>query len=121
MITELSGLGDAMQDGVLYGDPSNGTAFSYVEVPRLSHQGMLYTSNVITPLLDFIELSGPAPNPIDNSSMIFPVYLLCSAVAFVLFLLLIPSLAYTLSSLPLAYEAVAEFLYYPYYCTYYLL
>lgn len=106
MITELSGLGDRMENSVLYGDVAANTAFQYVEIPGLSHQGMLYTKDVITPILDFIELSSPAPNPIDNSNMIFWTYLFCSAIAFLSFLLFIPALTYTFTSLPLVYDIV---------------
>jgi hypothetical protein len=106
MITELSGIGDAMENNTIYGDIASGTAFEYVEVPGMSHQGMLYSVKVIKPLLDYIELSIPAPNPIDTSDMVFWKYLLCSAAAFISFLLFIPALTYTITSLPLVYEIV---------------
>lgn len=106
MITELSGIGESMENSVLYGNPAQNNAFMYTEVPGMSHQGMLYSKSVIKPLLDFIALSSPAPNPLDTNDMIFMSYLLCSAAAFVLFLLLIPAVAYTLTSLPVFYETV---------------
>ncbi|MCC8128286.1 MAG: acetylxylan esterase [Clostridiales bacterium] len=106
MITELSGLGNAMENDTLYGDPTAGTAFQYTEIAGMSHQGLLYDKQTISTILDFIELSSPAPNPIDTSDMIFLTYLLCSAVAFVLFLFLIPSLAYTFTRLPIIYGII---------------
>lgn len=106
MIGELSGLGESMKEGVLYGDPKENNAFMYTEVEGMSHQGMLYSSKVIEAILNFIELSSPAPHPIDNSKMIFWSYLFCSAAAFVLFLLLIPAIAYTMTTLPGVYEVV---------------
>ena len=106
MIAERSGLGDTMQDDTLYGDPAAQTAFMYSEIEGMSHQGLLYNHETITDILNFVQLSSPAPNPIDNTQMVFYAYLVCSAVAFIAFLFFIPSLAYTLTSLPLFYSAV---------------
>lgn len=106
MITELSGIGDAMEDGVVYGSVEDSTAFEYVEVPGLSHQGMLYDNDVIKPMLDFIALSSPAPKAIDTNSTVFVGYLLCSAICFITFLLTIPTLTLLLCSLPGIYAIV---------------
>lgn len=106
MVAEKSGIGAAMVDGTLYGDPEANTAFEYVEVSGMSHQGMLYSVKVIKPILDFIELSSPAPNPINNNNMVFWWYLLSSAVAFIAFLFFIPSFTYLLTSLPIFYNNV---------------
>lgn len=106
MIAELSGLGNAMENNVVYGNPAESTAFQYVEVAGLSHQGMLYDNNVIKPMLDFIALSSPAPKAIDTNNTVFVSYLLCSAVCFITFLLMIPTLALLLCSLPGIYSIV---------------
>ena len=106
MVAERSGLGDAMEDDTLYGDPVSENAFMYSEISGMSHQGLLYNHETITDILNFVQLSSPAPNPIDNSNMIFYSYLLCSAVAFFAFLFFIPALAYTFTSLPVFYSAV---------------
>lgn len=78
----------------------------------MSHQGLLYNHETITDILNFVQLSSPAPNPIDNTQMVFYAYLVCSAVAFIAFLFFIPSLAYTLTSLPL-FTARSTFLWCP--------
>lgn len=106
LIAQRSGLGDDFVIGELYGDPSEGTAFQYIEMPGMTHQGELYSTVTISHILDFIGMSSPAPTPIDNTSMIFPFYQITTACCFVLFLLLIGALGYTVSSLPGIYRIV---------------
>ena len=106
LVAEKSGIGDAMENDVIYGSIEDNNAFEYIEIPGMSHQGLLYDSATIQSILDFAELSSPAPNSIDTDNMVFPYYLICSAVAFICFLLFIPSLAYTITSLPLIYKIV---------------
>lgn len=105
-VAEKSGLGDELVINQLYGDPVVGTAFQYIEIPGMTHQGELYSSVTIGHILDFIGMSSPAPVSLSNSDMIFPAYQITSACCFIVFLLLIAALGYTLTSLPIVYEIV---------------
>ena len=105
LVADLSGQGSALKNDTVYGDFANGTAFEFIQ-SKTTHQGMLYSASVIIPLLDFIGQASTAPNPIDNANMVFPLFLLCSAVAFLLFLFFIPSLAYSLTTLPVICDIV---------------
>lgn len=104
MVREKSPLGDSLQIGTVYGEPEAGTAFMYNELERITHQQQMYSGEVIKEILDFIELSSPAPSPIDNSSMIFPWFQFCSAVCVVLFILFVGAFAYMLTCLPMFFE-----------------
>lgn len=106
LVASRSGLGERFTIGELFGDPSEGTAFQYIEMPGMTHQGELYSTVTIGHILDFIGMSSPAPIQLDNSDMIFPFYQIVSACCFILFLLLIGSVAYTLTSLPGIYSVV---------------
>lgn len=105
-IAEKSGLGEAFEIGKFYGDPADGTAFQYVELKGMTHQGELYSKQTISTMLDFIGLSSPAPVARSNADMVFPWYQVVSAFCFILFLLLIGAVAYMLTSLPGIYPLV---------------
>ena len=106
MIRGLSGMGDSFEFGKIYGDPAAGTALQYVEIEGLTHQWELYSTETIATMLEFIDLSSPAPVRMDSRDMIFTTYLFISSICFVLFILFFLALAYCLTSLPLIYEAV---------------
>lgn len=106
MVAKKSGHTDDFEIGKLYGDPANGTAFQYVEIPGMTHQGLLYSKIAIGSVIEFIERSCPTETPLSASSMIFPLYQVISACCFVLFLLMIASLAYLFTSLPGIYSVV---------------
>lgn len=106
MMRNLSGLGDSLEFGKLYGDPADGTAFQYVEIEGLTHQWELYSRKTITAMLDFIDLSSPAPIQMSSTDMVFPTYLAVSAICFVLFILFFLALAYLFTSLPVIYEII---------------
>lgn len=106
LCAERSGVGDAMEDGVIYGSIEENNAFEYVEISGTTHQGLLYSPRTIKVLLDFIQLCSPTETALDSTSMIFLGYLCCSAVAFLSFLFFIPALAYTFTSLPGIYSIV---------------
>lgn len=106
LCAERSGVGDAMEDGVVYGSVEDGNAFEYMEISGTTHQGLLYSPRTITVLLDFIGLCSPTETSLDSTSMVFLAYLCCSAAAFLSFLFFIPALAYTFTSLPGIYSLV---------------
>lgn len=106
LVAEKSGLGDEFEIGKLYGDTAEGTAFQYVELDGMTHQGEIYSSKTIGTMLDFIGMSSPAPNPIDTSNMIFPMYQVSTAVCFILFIVMIGALAGLFTSLPFVYSIV---------------
>ena len=105
-VRELSPQGESLEVGMMYGEPENGTAFLYNELERITHQQQMYSGDVIKEILDFVELSSPAPSPIDNSSMVFQWFQFFSAVCVVLFILFVGSLAYMLTCLPVFYETM---------------
>lgn len=105
-IAEKSGLGDEFEIGKFYGDASEGTAFQYVELEGMTHQGELYSKRTISTMLNFIGLSSPAPVALPDSDMIFPAYQVTSAICFLIFLVLVPAIALLIASLPGIYSIV---------------
>lgn len=105
-VAEKTGIGDGMEKEVIYGNFEENNAFEYVEIPGMSHQGLLYDSATISSILEFLGQSSPAPSPLETGNMVFPYYLICSAIAFISFLFFIPSITYTITSLPGVYELV---------------
>ena len=105
LLYELAEQGKDLEFGKLYGDPNEGTAFKYVELP-VTHQQQMYNKEVIGEMLDFIELSSPAPNPVDTDDMVFRSFQFFSAVCSVLFICFVGALAYTLSCLPVCYKTM---------------
>lgn len=100
LLREKSGMGNELEFGKLYGDPTEGTAFLYNELP-VTHQQQMYSESTITEILNFIGLSSPAPTPIDNTNMVFPVFQLFSAICAVLFIVFVCTLALTFTRLPM--------------------
>lgn len=107
LVQDKSGLGNELDVTALdevHGSFDDGTAFKYAELPKITHQWMLYSKDTTAQMLDFINESSPAPIQLDSNDMVFPTYLAFSAISFVLFILFIVALGYTLTSLPLVYN-----------------
>lgn len=88
-----------IEDGVIYGDPSEGTARMFLTLPT-SHQQQMYSEDVIASMMDFIELSSPAPNPISYDNQVFWWAYVLLAICTVLCVVSVAACAYMLAASP---------------------
>lgn len=105
LLHEKSPMGESLEYGTLYGDPQNGNAFEFLELP-ITHQQMMYNDDTIAAILDFVGMTSPAPVEISTSSMVYHTFQHLSAICCILFLFFVGALAYTLTSLPLFYSTL---------------
>lgn len=89
-----------LEAGKLYGDPLEGTAKELLLLPT-THQQQMYHAGTIAAMMQFIEMSSPAPNPISYDNQIFTWAMIVLALCTLVFFVMIADLAYVLAVSPL--------------------
>ena len=91
---------EGIEDGVLYGDPEEGTARMLITQPT-THQQQMYSEDVIAAMMSFIELSSPAPNPISYDNQVFWWAYILLAICTLLCIASVAECAYMLAVSPI--------------------
>lgn len=89
-----------LEEGKLYGDPTEGNACMYI-MQETTHQQQMYSEDVIEAMMSFIELSSPAPNPISYDNQVFWWAYILLAVCTLLCVASVAEYAYMLAVSPI--------------------